>query len=285
MLDFMGESFLLNDSGSDDPLRFLVFGTTKGLHYLASNGNWAIDGTFKSASVGFYQLVTIHMFIKQKSVPRVYALMSGKTCAQYRRLYQVLKTLNENLKPNLVSIDFEQANLKALRQEFQDSTVSGCLFHLAQSVYQKTVEFGLKREYHDDPDFSHMIRHLPALALIPECDVIPAFEELSESELIPDQLIEYFSETYIGTKIRRNKRADPLFDISFWNMTDRLIDNIQRTNNPLKGFHSSLNRIIGAPHPNLWKLIGHLKTIETLSQKKIIDFNEKRRCRTSNMIH
>jgi hypothetical protein len=41
-----GASFLLHDSGAEDPERFLVMGCRRGLSTMARSHRWHVDGTF-----------------------------------------------------------------------------------------------------------------------------------------------------------------------------------------------------------------------------------------------
>ena len=75
---------------------------------------------------------------------------------------------------------------------FENAEVRGCLFHLSQSIYRKILNFGYQQAYQSNDDFSMKIRSLTCLALIPFDDVVPAFEEITEDENLPDEIISYF---------------------------------------------------------------------------------------------
>ena len=51
------------------------------------------------------------------------------------------------MKPESALLDFELANIKALKEEFNGITLWGCLFHLSQNSYRKIVEIGYKVTY------------------------------------------------------------------------------------------------------------------------------------------
>ena len=186
------ENFLLHDTGPHDPSRILVFGTTKGLKDLAEHTHWATDGTFKSCATHFYQLVTIHIIRDQFSIARLYAIHPGKSETMYRRVYKIMKELEPALNPTSVLLDFELANIQALREEFPHAQISLCLFHLSQSIFRKTTELGHKVRYSNDEEFRHLIRCLPALAMIPKEDVFQAFNELCDDDCMPLDVASYF---------------------------------------------------------------------------------------------
>lgn len=51
-----GESFVLDDTGNEDPNRMLILGSNDGLRRLAGSAQWHIDGTFRIVPSLFYQV-------------------------------------------------------------------------------------------------------------------------------------------------------------------------------------------------------------------------------------
>ena len=159
---------------------------------------------------------------------------------------------------------------------FQETEVSCCLFHLSQNVYKHTVQAGYKERYHQDDEFSLKVRCFPALAFLPQNDVVSGFEELIDDDEIPEEIVSYFATNYIGGERgrgSRRRRLDPLFPIPLWNVYERTVCEMPRTNNNLEGFHSSLRISVTNSHPNIWKLIDALKNEEGLARTKIIQVN------------
>ena len=97
--------------------------------------------------------------------------------------------------PNLIMSDFERATLNI--EVFPSVEQSGCLFHFSQAVYRKAVSFGFKTNYHNDSKFNLDIRCFCTLSFLSCEDVIIAYEELSESKIVPDEILSYFDCTYL----------------------------------------------------------------------------------------
>ena len=261
-----GEEFLLFDSGPDDANRILIFGTQRNTDILVRSSSIYVDGTFKIVPELFYQLYTVHAVHPNGAVfPCIYALLPNKTTETYVRLFQKLKELKPDLNPQDVMIDFEKAAMNALERVFPQVHVSGCFYHFSQSVYRKIQSEGLQRMYSTDAEFAIKCRMIAALAFVPQNHVVEAFEELQESS--PDELgpiIDYFEDTYIGRKRRRN-RAPPMFRHETWNMNERAANELPKTNNKVEGWHRKMVSAVNSCHPNFWHFLEVLKKEQTLS--------------------
>jgi hypothetical protein len=212
------ENFLLWDSGDQDTNRMFMFGTAANLQLLEQYPHWFMDGTFKVAPEIFLQVFTIHALIDNRSIPLIYVLMGTKTQADYERVFRKVLELRPSLTPISILIDFEQGSMNALSTVFPNATVLGCLFHLGQSLWRRIQNEGLSNLYRDDENIKLYSKMLIALSFVPPEDVGSAFDELNDSR--PDNLqnvYDYWEDNYVG-RLRRNRRANPLFPITMWNM-------------------------------------------------------------------
>ncbi|KFD45438.1 hypothetical protein M513_13687 [Trichuris suis] len=79
-----------------------------------------MDGTFKTAPMVFYQIYTIHAPVGSRIFPLVYALMSGKSQALYKRLFEDLVDVAEEyelrLNPQVIMTGLQLAAINATKR-------------------------------------------------------------------------------------------------------------------------------------------------------------------------
>lgn len=263
------ENFLLWDSGDQDTNRMFMFGTATNLQLLEQYPHWFMDGTFKIAPEIFLQVFTIHALIDNRSIPLIYVLMGTKTQADYERVFQKVLELRPSLTPISIMIDFEKGSMNALSTVFPNATVLGCLFHLGQSLWRRIQNEGLSNLYRDDENIKLYSKMLIAMSFVPPEDVGSAFDELSESR--PDNLqnvYDYWEDNYVG-RLRRNRRANPLFPITMWNMRGRVADGMPRTNNSVEGWHNAFQSSVACHHPTIYTLVDHFRREQDLTEQTI----------------
>jgi hypothetical protein len=90
--------------------------------------------------------------------------------------------------------------MNAFEKAFPNAAISGCYFHLCQSVIRKVNECDLNPDYETDDEIRGFVRCLAALSHVPADDVIDAFEQLAETmpnnERVND-VVTYFEHTYV----------------------------------------------------------------------------------------
>ena len=112
-----------------------------------------------------------------------------------------------------------------------------------------------------------------AFASVQRASVVDAFEELqdfADAEMGP--ILDYFEDTYIGRKRRRN-RAPPKYAHGLWNVEERLVDGLPRTNNAVEGWHRHMQSAVACQHPNLWKFLQVLKKEQGVNNLLIAQAN------------
>lgn len=88
-------------------------------------------------------------------------------------------------------IGFEKTSIDSFLNKFLTSDVTCCLFHLSKNINKEVIKIGLKQRYHGD-DYSLKVRCLSALAFHLIHDAMEAFEELTDDDQFPQDVVSYF---------------------------------------------------------------------------------------------
>lgn len=208
-LDFIETDIHIRSDDTQTSACHIIMATENQLHLLSNARQWYIDGTFKIVRKPFYQLLSIHAFLKlqdhAKQVPLVFVLMSRKNQEDYAKVFQAIKQL---LRPDPdveeVIMDFEVAMWNAIREVFPSVHLHGCTFHWAQAVWCKVQQIGLATAYIERGPVYDFVHQLLALPYLPKRHIRPAFEGLQEkaqqSELIK-KLTDYMSQIWFNNTV------------------------------------------------------------------------------------
>ncbi len=254
--------FLAHDSGREDPHRILTFANHEVLQHI-SYKKWFGDGTFKKGPNQFFQVYTLHCNINFAYPPFIYFLLPNKTRETYTKMFNILKE-GVQQQPNRLLLDNELVVHTAFHEVYPRVVISGCFFHLRQSVQRKVQNLGLKQRLEQDIKFAVLIKSITALAFVPPDQVEALFDNLSKAfpeDEATDQLLFYFKSTYIQRTILRRRRRTAMFPVHFWNHYENALNITAKTTNCLKGWHNSLRALFQASHPSMWTLRGLRKDI------------------------
>ena len=109
---FIPDDFLHQDIRAGDN-RHLIFATNQMLQLLSGAKNWYMDVTFNIISDPFYQLFSIHAFIKcdncVKQVPLIFIVMSGKRAKDYKKVLKAVKSILPSMNLKTIAMDVETA--------------------------------------------------------------------------------------------------------------------------------------------------------------------------------
>ena len=151
------------------------------------------------------------------------------------------------------------ASINALLDHFPNADIQRCLFHFGQYLWMKIQELGLQAWYNQPGgENSLLMKMFTALAFVPINLVPDAFNALLDSldagvdQLLADFLI-YFEAIWIRV-VQRGRRRNPTFPIDLWNVKDRAVDDLPRTNNYIEGWHKNFNMRVEISHPSPRKL-------------------------------
>jgi hypothetical protein len=185
-------------------------------------------------------MFTIHANINGKVLPLLYALIPNKKEKSYTKMFNMIK--NYVKAPKSFNCDFEKAILNATKKSFKDVKVNGCFFHLAQNLWRHLQQNGLTDEYNKGKKIYKSFQLLKCLPFLPVADVVDGFNLVkSKSPVEFNPMLDYFETYYIGNFKRNSKsiRETPLFPICLWNVYDRVLVDLARTNNSLEVWHKN----------------------------------------------
>ena len=222
-----------------------------------------IDGTFRIVPSPFYQCLIIMCFDTRTEVyvPIMYILMTAKTqFLYYHALHYVICVSNWKLDPFTVTCDFEKALINAVREQFRQSVVNGCLFHWKQALRRKMGSLNIDKETIS----MAMTRNvLDVLTIIPRDEVvrkgIPYVRSILDIEVhTNEQRVKWNS---FWAYFKSFWCSSNSF-IKCWNIIDSdgaYFDLQNRTNNALERYNREMNDKFTTPHPSL---ILFVQTIE-----------------------
>ena len=223
----------------DNDWGIVVFCTDRMLRTLQRSECLYVDGTFRTSPSPYCQFLTVHGLYQGHVIPLVFCLSTGKAVGQYRQVLQHLKAevrrvTHRRLMPTRVVLDFEQALLTALATEFPNAALSGCYFHLNQSLWRHIQELGLAVPYRHDQRIQKAVRKVMAIGFLPVLLVQQNFVMFRNGRFIR-RLVQRYPELedwleYVETTYIRNNAT---FPPPMWNVFGRTMDT--RTNNHLEG--------------------------------------------------
>lgn len=246
-----GEQFLLYSANG-----LIIYSCKTNLRYLCSATVTLGDGTFFVTPKFFYQVYTLHGYIKDTHVPLVMCLLSDKSAVTYRQMLQVIvdKCTEFGLQwlPNLVLLDFETAAHKAFSEIFPGIEIRCCRFHFGQAILRKIRELGLSNEYRNpESRVGYWLKHIYGLAFLPPETVYDTYAStlLPAVNLLPE--LEPFSKYFVETYASNTARYPPP---TLWARlpTDYGLDTPSTTNG-CENYHKHLKDHFGTSHPNLYK--------------------------------
>jgi hypothetical protein len=201
-----------------------------------------VDCTFKCAPVKFVQCMVIMIYepATELYIPIFYILLPNKEEDTYRiALHHCIMHCGYKFEGISFSCDFEIGLMNAIKKEFNNPPIIGCLFHWKQALRRKLLVNGIPRNVitllMDKKGLINLLTVIPIAEI--ENKGIPYirsnFNEGVYSKHF-DKFWSYFTHTWLG-----------IYPPCDWNIHGILRFNsntiINRTNNPLERFNRRLN--------------------------------------------
>ena len=150
------------------------------------------------------------------------------------------------------------------------------MFHFGQCLWRELQALGYKEKYTTNEKFRTNVKKLMALAFVPVSDVAKGYAAVVDDFDEEDySLLDYFEKVWVGQKKGRGlyllkctclmssithnrylgiQRGKPKFSLELWNMYERVIHDLPRSNNSIEGWHQAFNHRVSIKHPSIIKL-------------------------------
>ena len=238
---------------------------------------WMGDGTFAIVPLVFLQLYTLLVVVNNFALPLAFGLLPNKTTKTYVKFFKMIEK-RVTSPPTSINVDFELAVFNAVKKVFESVDIYGCYFHLSQSFFRNIQQKGFYITYVTKPLFKKCFLLTQALAYLPIHDVITGFTKVHEyaTTKCPEYLefLTYVEECYVGLMDNKTKRRKkPRFELSTWNVHDRVINNKPRTSNKLERFNKEFSLDAGSYHLATSDLIENLRLEQGHTESLIVQIN------------
>ncbi|KAG2775366.1 hypothetical protein PC116_g24214 [Phytophthora cactorum] len=237
------------------------------------------DATYKCVLVQFYQLVIIMIYdtISDLYLPVFYVLTTGKTTDVYEHLLHfVFIVTKRKLKPAHVTCDFEYAMVTAIKNQFPETRIIGCLFHFKQAIRRKMLKLHIS-----EVEVSLVMREgcFDRLTVIPRSDITGQGKRGVRARIKRDCLaagISYSKENWMRFWKYFEKTWIKKFKPERWNVSGLRQDLVNRTNNLLERYNRSLNEAFSVAHPNVTQFIGVIEEQSRENVRLLADISNRR---------
>lgn len=130
-------------------------------------------------------------------------------------------------------------------------------FHFTQAIWRQVQSLGLAGQYRTDAAVKSSVRHLMALGFAPLPLIRTVLMQLeAQAPAILQTLFTYFRTQWLTSV------PPPMWNVH--NMEQR-----ERTNNHLEGWHNGFNRLLNQHHPNMWRLLAALQQEQAVTDVTI----------------
>uniref|UniRef100_A0AC34RKF9 MULE transposase domain-containing protein n=1 Tax=Panagrolaimus sp. JU765 TaxID=591449 RepID=A0AC34RKF9_9BILA len=218
--------------------------------------HWYGDRTFLICPASFNQVFTLHARFRdtKTTISCLYMLLKRKDTTTYTRVFKIVKKLVGNQRPTHYLCDFEKAQIKGFHAVYPQAEITGCWFHLSQSVHRYCTKKNLKIA--EDVVISVQVKWFRAMAYVKADDIPTVWIGLAPSyDRRLRVVVRYFQKTYIGTAA-----APAQYDPKRWSVYERTLNDDPRSNNSVEAYHGALNRFFGVAKPTPLVFVDKIKT-------------------------
>lgn len=121
------------------------------------------------------------------------------------------------------------------------------------------------------------VQKTQTLAFLPTAKIPEALEVIkSKAPSSMAEFIQYIDETYVNGRptrpARKNRVAKsvPLYPPTLWSIYENVLQGLPRTSNQAESFHSRWNKLVGAKHVGVLRMITGLSNEDTYTAALIV---------------
>ncbi|KAF1740856.1 hypothetical protein MXB_4111 [Myxobolus squamalis] len=174
-------------------------------------------------------------------VPCAYILLTSRCEDAYTNAFhEMIVLMKYRWMPRAITVDFKLALMSAVQQEFTDSVIVGCYFHMKRAIVRKLRKLTLEAE-----EIWRLAADLEILTLVSITDIDLAIRYIRERNPVPADKADVFWTYFAKTWINR-------FPPETWNISEHsksLI--VGRTNNALERYNRRIGDAFINAHPNI----------------------------------
>ncbi|KAE9164694.1 hypothetical protein PF002_g31540, partial [Phytophthora fragariae] len=208
-----------------------------------------IDGTFSITPPGFQQtlIVMVHDPTYDVYIPGLYMLVEAKDeWTNWHALHWVRVLGKMQMTPSSITSDFEAALIKGIRDQFQGTSLIGCLFHWKQAIRRKLIDLRIP---------ANQIAEAMSPGVIDVLTVIPIDEIRSKGIPYVMSIVNTKGAARIWTSFWDFfvRTWMTMFPPSLWNVNTYIEQEMEmqnRTNNPIESYNRRAKKAFGS-HPTL----------------------------------
>lgn len=249
--------FLMADYSDENGMRILIFCSAEGKEQLKVLKHFFMDGTYKACLKCFKQIYGIHGDIGSDSnnsniVPLAFAFMTHQTEKAYSILFNLIKSQVPEWRPMKVTIDFEQAAMKALSK--MELEIKGCHYHYSNALLRKAKDLQLLK----DKDNKRIVFLCINLPFLPHHLIGDGWDYVQNQMKDDDKSIHIFKKYF----------QDYWMKDEFTKMWC-LFGEQHRTNNAVEGWHHALNTNVNKNEVQLLQILHILREESSLAAFRV----------------
>ena len=138
-----------HNTGKIKEYKAIIWASDINIAHAKKSNHFYIDSTF-IRPIGFHQLLVVLYkdILTSKNYPLSYVIMNNKTEKLYREIFNYLESIininNREIINNItITIDFELAELNAIKNIYPNIRLIGCWFHFKKNIVKNAKKKGL----------------------------------------------------------------------------------------------------------------------------------------------